>query len=80
MGDIDYRRMGRRFPQQKAALTRALNVKDPDERREKVIETCRKTVKEWDEIGAWPDDWARWQRALSDQLHWSDPTRLEDLR
>jgi hypothetical protein len=77
---IDYARMSRRFPAQKAALTRALNTKDPVERANKVRATCAKTVQEWDEIGAWPDDWARWQRALSDTLHWSDPTRLEDLR
>lgn len=77
---IDYARMSRRFPVQKAALTRAQNVKDPDDRQAAVIKTCTATVKEWDEIGAWPDDWSRWQRALSDVLHWSDPTRLEDLR
>lgn len=59
---IDYARMQRRFPRQKAALTRAVNSGDP----EKVVATCRSTVAEWNEIGCWPDDWARWQRALDD--------------
>lgn len=59
---IDYARMKRQFPKHKAALTRAVKSGD----RQKLIDTCRATVAEWDEIGAWPDDWARWQRALND--------------
>ncbi len=72
---IDYARMQRRFPVQKAALTRAVKSGDP----EKVKESCRKTVLEWDEIGAWPDDWSHWQRALDDALGWRSTLRLEDL-
>lgn len=59
---INYDKMNREFRVQKAALTRAINSKDP----QKVIDTTIKTIGQWDETGAWPDDWARWQRALDD--------------
>jgi hypothetical protein len=59
---IDYARMSRVFPKQKAALTRAIKSGS----RETLILTIRAAVLEWNEIGAWPDDWARWQRALDD--------------
>lgn len=59
---INYDKMNREFPKQKAALTRALKSKDYS----KVVATTRKTIAEWDETGAWPDDWAHWQRALDD--------------
>lgn len=72
---IDYARMQREFPKQKAALTRALKSGD----RERVVMTCAKTVREWDEIGAWPDDWSRWQRALDDVFPVFQGPRLEDL-
>ena len=68
--------MQRIFPKQKAALTRAVNSGD----REKVVLACAKVVKEWDEIGCWPDDWSRWQRALDDALPVFEGPRLEDLR
>lgn len=73
---IDYARMRREFPKQKAALTRAVKARDID----KLIATCRKTMSEWDEIGAWPDDWSAWQRALDDVIGWPNAPRLEDLR
>jgi len=69
---IDYARMAKLYPKQKAALTRALKSKDPA----KVRAVCAKAVREWDEIGAWPDAWSRWQRALDDARIY---TRLEDL-
>jgi hypothetical protein len=75
---IDYQAANRRFRFQKAALTRAVNSKD----RNKVIETCRKTVKEWSEApfgGAWPDDWAYWQRALDDVFPVFQAPDLRDL-
>lgn len=68
----------RTFGQQKAALTRAERTGEPrsTERYEAVLKACRRTVAEWDSPewaaahrvrqGAWPDDWARWQRALGD--------------
>ena len=58
---IDYDRMSREFPKQKAALTRAKK-----KGLEAVVTTCEKTVDAWDEIGAWPDDWALWASALRD--------------
>lgn len=72
---IDYERMKRVFPKQKAALTRAVKTKDP----EKVAAACVAAMNEWDEIGQWPDDWARWQRALDDVLPWNRQINMEDL-
>ena len=66
---IDYARMQRTFPKQKAALTRAVKTGD----LEKILDTTRRTIAEWDEIGAWPDDWAHWQRAIDDAKPWSAP-------
>ncbi len=74
----DYHAWGPLFVRQKAALTRAINSKDP----EKVILACRNVVREWSKppfAGAWPDDWSRWQRALDDVLPFSVRVRLEDL-
>lgn len=69
---IDYALAAKRYPKQKAALTRAINSKD----RSKVLAACCKAVAEWNEVGAWPDEWSRWQRALGDVgLH----VQLEDL-
>lgn len=61
---IDYDRMQKVRPKQKAALTRAVKTGDP----EKIAEVCKAAVAEWDEIGAWPDDWSTWQRALNDSI------------
>lgn len=74
MGSIDYVRMKRTFPKQKAALTRALKTRDP----EKVLAAAQAAVREWDEIGAWPDDWARWQRALDDVYPMFSAPRMDD--
>jgi hypothetical protein len=65
---IDYERAKRNNPKLKAALTRAMKVSDPLKRSEAVIAACRKAVQEWNEWGAWPDNWSHWQRALSDSL------------
>jgi hypothetical protein len=73
---IDYERMNQVVPKQKARLTRAVNAKDKDG----VLLACHDAVTEWDEIGAWPDDWARWQRALDDVFPVFHAPRLEDLR
>jgi hypothetical protein len=61
-----------KYSQQKAALTRAINTGDPD----KIRKTVRKAVTEWGH-DPWPDDWARWQRALDDHVQFG--LRLEDL-
>lgn len=66
------------FRKQKGALTRAVNSGDP----EKVRAACAKAVREWGETpfdGAWPDDWARWQRALDATLPVFTAPRLEEL-
>lgn len=72
---IDYARMRRAWPKQKAALTRARKTGDP----ERVAAVCRAAVAEWNEIGAWPDDWSLFQRALDDVLPWHSNIKLEDL-
>lgn len=72
---IDYERMNKVRRGQKAALTRAIKSGNPH----RVKEVCRKAVREWDEIGAWPDDWARWERALNDAFPYGQPLRLEWL-
>lgn len=57
---IDYDRMKRVHPRQKAALTRAVKSGD----RDRIISVCAAAAVEWDAIGAWPDGWHRWQAAL----------------
>jgi hypothetical protein len=73
---IDYERMKRVYPKQKAALTRAQQWGYSH-----VLAACRKAVQEWEEIGAWPDNWSRWQRALDDAAFKANvnSSRLEDL-
>ncbi len=72
---IDYDRMNRVHPRQKAALTRAVKTGDA----EKIAVVCKAAVAEWNEIGAWPDDWHRWQAALDDALPWSQHIDLREL-
>ena len=72
---IDYERMRREWPKQKAALTRAVKAKDPV----KVAAVCIAAVKVWDEVGAWPDDWAAFQRALDDVLPYHQQVQLDDV-
>jgi len=72
---IDYDRMKRVHPIQKAALTRAVKTGDP----EKIARVCRDAIDEWNEIGCWPDDWAHWQVALNDALPWNQFVFLENL-
>jgi hypothetical protein len=72
---IDYARMQKEFPKQKAALTRARKTGDP----EKVAAVCKAAVEVWNEIGAWPDDWALFQRTLDDVLPWYQSIDIGDL-
>ena len=72
---IDYNRMNREHPKQKAALTRAIKTGDP----ERVAQACKAAIIEWNAVGAWPDDWARWQVALNDVLPWNAGIDLRDL-
>lgn len=69
----DYAKAQQQFRSQKSGLTRALNSKDPA----KVIATCTKTVKEWDETGIWPDAWHRWNIALGDAYNWARLAYIE---
>ncbi len=72
---IDYDRMNRVLPSQKAALTRAVKSGDP----EKVKAACKAAIAEWNQCGAWPDCWNRWQIALNDSLPWNEGMELSDL-
>ena len=72
---IDYARMSRVRPGQKAALTRAVKTRDA----ERIAEVCKAAVAEWNAIGAWPDDWHRWQAALNDALPWNTQIEIGDL-
>ncbi len=72
---IDYARMQRTHKIHKGRLTRAIRSGDVD----KLLDACRAAVTEWDAIGAWPDDWSTWQRALDDKLGWRSTIRLESL-
>lgn len=66
---IDYAKMQREFPKQKAALTRAKKKGFAA-----VVATTRTTIAQWDETGAWPDDWSAWQRAIDDAW-WAERAR-----
>lgn len=72
---IDYDRMNRIGPRQKAALTRAIKTRDA----EKIAQVCKAAIVEWDEIGAWPDDWSRWERALNDALPFNRHVDIRSL-
>lgn len=71
---IDYARMQRTHRLHKTALTRALKSGDSD----RVLAACRAAVREWEAIGAWPDQWSTWQRALDDTFGPFGP-RLESI-
>ena len=75
MTAIDYARMQKAWPRQKSALTRAKKKGYGD-----VLIVCQNAVREWDEIGAWPDDWALFQRTLDDAAPGIIGPRLEELR
>ena len=72
---IDYERMRREWPKQKAALTRAVKSGSA----EKVAAVCIAAVKVWDEVGAWPDDWSLFVRALDDVLGWRHRVDFDDV-
>jgi hypothetical protein len=78
MPTIDYARMQRRFPRQKAALTRAVKIADREARQTAVLKCAKDAVAEWNAIGAWPDDWARWQRALDDAYPFCQAPSMQD--
>ncbi len=67
---INYERMKHAFPKQKAALARATKLQKSTDLETQtkyypaVLNACRAAVTEWNEIGAWPDGWVTWKRAL----------------
>ncbi len=70
--------MARTYAQQKAALTRALKAPEYA-RRERVVRETIRVIEEWNSPewgGAWPDDWSRWERALTDV---GEYTPMEEL-
>ena len=72
----DYAAAKKMLTRQKSQLTRAVNTGDP----EKVAEACRDAIREWNQPGMfWPDDWARWQRALDDALPWHQQVDISSL-
>ena len=90
---IDYKRMNALWPKQKAALTRAKkrveatrpknnwDLPSPEYTAacEALAAVCKKAVREWDECGAWPDDWRLFERALEDALPWGTAVDLRYL-
>lgn len=74
MSNIDYELAKRQGPRLKSALTRAIKSGS----RTQVLVACTNAVDAWDEWGAWPDEWSRWQRALDDAYP-NVALRLEDL-
>ncbi len=73
---IDHARAAKEYRAQKAAWTRAVNSKNPDEVKAAGVTA----VRQWNAPGsAWPDDWARWQRALDDVLPRSQSATLDQL-
>jgi hypothetical protein len=72
---IDYAEMRRLHPQQKAALTRAKRSGDLG----KVVLAVAQAVQQWEQVGAWPDDWASWQCALDDALPFGQSIEIGDL-
>lgn len=58
---IDYKAAAILFPKQKASLTRAKK-----KGFNAVLASCTRTVSEWNQVGAWPDNWSLWQRTLDD--------------
>lgn len=61
---IDYERAKKESPALKAMLTRAQHRADAESRWVYVKNGCIRAVASWNEWGAWPDNWSRWQRAL----------------
>ena len=79
---IDYERMQRSGPKLKAELTRAKK-----KGYEAVLKAAQHAVREWEAIGAWPDNWNIWQIAVVDAANkhtretgnYVVAPRLEDL-
>jgi hypothetical protein len=66
---IDYERAAKQFPVLKRKLTQAQRSLNPI----RVLATVEAAFDEFDQWGAWPDDWALWQAAARDA--WFDYNR-----
>lgn len=82
---IDYDRMNRVWPVQKQALDAAVKLPASDLEEEAarlraVEDVCLAAMTEWDEIGAWPDDWGVFERALTGVQHWRRQEGLAEMR
>jgi hypothetical protein len=86
---IDYARMQKAGPRLKRQLTIAKNTADASLRFHRVKLACEIAVSEWEQVGAWPDNWSLWQRTLDDAAsehnraaagrEWVIAPRLEEL-
>lgn len=74
---IDYKRMQEVWPGQIKALDKAMKITDSADRLTAVKKVIVEVTDVWDEIGAWPDDWARFERALTDAQGW--PARYANI-
>lgn len=82
---IDYARMNQVWPEQKAALDSARKMpagtlEEEAARLLAVEDVCLAAMTEWDEIGAWPDDWGVFECALNDVQHWRRQEGLSEMR
>ncbi len=69
----------RQFSAQKAALTRAQTAFRRTGDAAPLRAAVEKAVAQWNADGPWPDDWARWQRALDDALGYRCPDITDPL-
>ena len=63
------------WPKQCAKLDEALASGDPV----RVAEVALEAGTAWNRWGVWPDDWARFQRALDDVFPWNQRIDLDQL-
>ena len=76
---IDYEAARVRWPLQKRELAAAQKATGENEPRASVERVIEAHVREWNEWGAWPDDWSGHQRALDDVRHWREQISLEEF-
>lgn len=72
---IDYQRLTDLRRAQRMTLSNAINSGDAN----RIAAVCKAAVAEWNDLGAWPDDWSNWQRALNDALPWFRSVDIADL-
>ena len=70
--------MTKSYSQQKSALTRALNKPEGEVRQQAVSAACAAAVNDG-KVSGWPDEWSRWQRALTDTFGYAEAPELSSL-